>query len=136
MIRIIAIGRLKDQNIRGAFEEYLKRIQRFARLEVQELKDEARIPGKPSRGTVVALDERGMSLTSQELAEFIMEKSLAGDLTFIIGGPDGLKDEVKARADLVLSLSRMTFTSQMTRLILIEQIYRALTIIKGVGYHR
>jgi 23S rRNA (pseudouridine1915-N3)-methyltransferase len=137
VIRIIAVGRLKDPNTRGAFEDYRKRIGRFARLEVIELKDEERIRGHLEKGgVIVALDEGGMALTSKELAEFIKEKSLSGDVTFVIGGPEGLKGDVKARADLVLSLSRFTFTSQMARLILIEQIYRALTIIKGVGYHR
>jgi len=131
------VGRLKDPNLRAAFEDYHRRIQRFARLEVAELRDEGGMARALERGgTVVVLDRAGTALSSQELAEFIKEKSLSGDVVFVIGGPDGLPEEVKARAELLMSLSRMTFTSQMARVILAEQIYRALTIIRGVGYHR
>lgn len=137
MIRIVAVGKLKDQDIKVLFQDYLKRSMRFARVDVVELKDEGRISALLEKGgMVVALDEGGENMTSTGFADFIKARSLAGDITFVMGGPEGLKDDVKERADITLSLSKMTFTSQMARLILIEQIYRALTIIKGIGYHK
>ena len=84
----------------------------------------------------MALDEGGKNMTSREFGDMIKDRSLAGDITFVLGGPDGLMDHVKEGAEMTLSLSKMTYTSQMARLILMEQIYRAMTLIKGVGYHR
>ncbi|HDY74349.1 MAG TPA: 23S rRNA (pseudouridine(1915)-N(3))-methyltransferase RlmH, partial [Euryarchaeota archaeon] len=76
------------------------------------------------------------NLTSHAFAEFIKKQELAKNIVFILGGPSGLSPSVLEKADHRLSLSRMTFTSQLARLILIEQIYRAYTIIKGVKYHK
>ena len=137
MIRIIAVGKLKDQDIRGLFDDYLKRTKRFARVDVVEIKDHAKITEHlGNKELVVALDEGGVVMTSTEFADFIKKRSLEADITFVLGGPEGITDHVRERMDMTLSLSRMTYTSQMARLILMEQIYRALTIIKGVGYHR
>jgi 23S rRNA (pseudouridine1915-N3)-methyltransferase len=137
MIRIVAVGRLKDPNIRASFDEYRKRLTGSTRLEVLELK-EGKNPldyVKPVN-MVVALDEGGENLTSHALAQFLKENELTKDVVFIIGGPDGLNPNIIEKADKRLSLSQMTFTSQLTRLILIEQLYRAYTIIKGVKYHK
>lgn len=137
MIRIVAVGKLKDQDIRGLFDDYLKRTKRFVRVVVMELKSDDQISAQLEKGGfVVALDEMGGVMTSREFGNLIKDRSLAGDITFVLGGPDGLMDHVKERADMTLSLSKMTYTSQMARLILMEQIYRAMTLIKGVGYHR
>ncbi len=137
MIRIIAVGRLKDPNLRASFDEYRKRLTGFTRLEVLELKEGKNPldyirPGE----TIVALDEKGENLSSHNLAEFLKEKKLTKNIAFIIGGPDGLNPSIIEEADKRLSLSKMTFTSQLSRLLLIEQIYRAYTIIKGVKYHK
>jgi 23S rRNA (pseudouridine1915-N3)-methyltransferase len=137
MIRIVATGRLKDPNIRAGFDEYHKRLTSFTRLDVLELKDGKNPLDYVKPGElIVALDEGGENLTSHALAEFIKKHELAKNIVFVIGGPEGLNSSILENADLHLSLSRMTFTSQLARLILIEQIYRAFTIIKGVKYHK
>lgn len=137
MIRIIATGRLKDLNLRAGFDEYKKRLTGFTRLEVLELKDgknplDYTRPGE----LIIALDESGENFTSNGLAQFLKKHELTKDILFILGGPEGLNPEIINKADYRLSLSPLTFTSQLARLILIEQIYRAYTIIKGVKYHK
>ncbi|GBE56543.1 ribosomal RNA large subunit methyltransferase H [archaeon BMS3Bbin16] len=137
MIRIIAVGRLKDLGLRAGFDEYRKRLTGFTRLEVLELKNGKNPLDYIRPGELaVALDEKGENLTSHAFAEFIKKQELAKNIVFILGGPSGLSPSVLEKADHRLSLSRMTFTSQLARLILIEQIYRAFTIIKGVKYHK
>ncbi len=137
MIRIIALGKLKDPNLRTSFGEYHKRLTGFTRLEVLELKNGKNPLDYVKTGElVVALDEGGENLSSHELAGFIKKQELTRGVVFILGGPEGLNPSVIEKADQRLSLSKMTFTSQLARLILIEQIYRAFTIIKGVKYHK
>jgi 23S rRNA (pseudouridine1915-N3)-methyltransferase len=89
------------------------------------------------RGLVVALDETGTAMTSRELARFL-ERSLAerGEVTFLLGGADGLSSDLVGESAATLSLSRLTFTHEMARVVLLEQIYRALSILKGTPYHR
>ncbi len=137
MIRIIALGKLKDPNLRTSFDEYRKRLTGFTRLEVLELKNgKSPLDYVKTGELIVALDEGGENLSSHELAGFIKKQELTRDVVFILGGPEGLNPSVIEKADQRLSLSKMTFTSQLARLILIEQIYRAYTIIKGVKYHK
>jgi 23S rRNA (pseudouridine1915-N3)-methyltransferase len=137
MIRIVAVGRLKDPNLKAGFDEYRKRLAGFTRLGVLELKNGKNPLDYVKPGElVVVLDESGESLSSTALAGFIKKHQLTKDVVFVIGGPDGLDGSILEKADLRLSLSKMTFTSQIARLILIEQIYRAYTIIKGVKYHK
>ncbi|MFV2040468.1 MAG: 23S rRNA (pseudouridine(1915)-N(3))-methyltransferase RlmH [Candidatus Hydrothermarchaeales archaeon] len=137
MIRLIAVGRLKDTNLRACFDEYIKRLTGFTRVEVLELKNGKNPLDYVKPGElVVALDESGENLTSHALADFIKRHQLTRDVVFILGGPNGLTPETIEKADHQLSLSKMTFTSQLARLLLIEQIYRAFTIINGAKYHK
>jgi len=119
MIRLIAVGRLKDPNLRAGFDEYIKRLTGFTRVEVLELKN-GKNPSDYIRPNdlVVALDEGGENLTSHALAELIKQHQLTKDIVFILGGPEGLDTTVLKKANLCLSLSKMTFTSQFARLLL------------------
>lgn len=142
MIRIIAVGKLKNQHLAGLADDYRRRLRPYTQLEVVELRDqdparEARQMldhlGRGGGPHLVALDERGRDLSSQDLADVL---GAHGSLGFLVGGADGLTDEVRQRADLVFSLSRLTFTHEMARVLLLEQIYRGFTILRGLPYHR
>jgi len=143
MIRIVAVGRLKDRRLADLADDYQRRIRPLAPLTVTELKDqtpdrEARqfleVLGAPGGHTlVVALDERGESVDSRGLAELIGGH---GSLTFLVGGADGLAESVRARADRRLQLSRLTLTHEWARVLLLEQVYRGLSILRGLPYHR
>jgi len=152
MIRIIFVGRVKEDWLKEQIDEYVKRMGRFTRVQVDEVKDE-KILGKDyekikkAEGErilnlldddyLIALDANGKSLDSPEFAKALKK---AGDenkrMTFVIGGALGLHDDVLKRCNLKLSLSRMTFTNQMVRLLLVEQVYRAFTILEGMEYHK
>ncbi len=154
MIKIIAVGRLKDKHIAALCNDYLKRISRFYKISTIEVKDEpisvnnstehiiakegARILEKIGRQDyVVVLDLRGNLWSSENLAQFIEERQGKGhDIVFAIGGSLGLSEEVINRADLSLCLSNMTFLHEMARLIILEQIYRAFKINNGHTYHK
>lgn len=141
LFKIIAVGKLKDKSLAAKSAEFAKRIQAFGKLEIVELKDGvkekecARILEalEKERGLIIVLSEDGKELTSQEFSGMIA--SADRKMIFVIGGPCGLSDEVKKRGDAVLALSRMTFTHEMARFFLTEQIYRAITIAKGIKYH-
>ena len=141
LIKIIVIGKLKNKQISALADEFIKRIRFDAKIEVQEFKDSDK-EGENRRilkvlakeqGYIIALSEDGKLFKSEKLAEKI--NAIHKKLVFIIGGPYGLSDQLKARADLTLSLSPMTFTHEMARFLLLEQIFRAITIIKGRNYH-
>ncbi len=157
-IRIICMGKVREPYLADGISEYLKRLRIFTHLEVLDLPDE-KVPDRASDAeirkltekeglrmlnsinpadSVVALDVAGTGWSSEDLAEHIgeWELSVRGDVIFLIGGSLGLSDAVIRRADIRLSLSRMTFTHQMVRLILLEQIYRAFMIRTGRPYHR
>ena len=140
MIRILAVGKLKDHRLADLAAEYVRRIAPLAACEVVDLRDQG--PAKEGAemarrlGTatfVVAMDEHGDDLTSVDLAALL---GAHGSLTFLIGGPDGLGPAARARADRVLSLSPLTFTHETARFLLLEQIYRGLAILRGHPYHR
>ena len=153
-IGILTVGKTKDKEIGPLIERYLGKLRHYLKIEYVELPDvkecragdpEAQkaaegklILGKTTPGDcVVLLDEKGKELTSRELSEFLTESfnRLQNTLWFVIGGPYGFSAEVYGRADRKLSLSRLTFTHEMARAILAEQIYRAMTIIRGEPYH-
>jgi 23S rRNA (pseudouridine1915-N3)-methyltransferase len=152
-IKLITIGKNKQAFIKAGILEYQKRISPFLSLELIELPDvslsktnnieivkkkEAEILQKKILPTdfVVCLDEKGQNFTSLQFARFIGEKlNLSGDLVFIVGGVYGLAKNISENCDLLLSFSRFTFTHQMIRLIFLEQLYRAITILKGKQYH-
>jgi 23S rRNA (pseudouridine1915-N3)-methyltransferase len=150
LIRFVWVGRTRDAAAAGWIEEYRRRIGRFCPVEIEEIRDAAgkgrdraaresrelasRLSG---RGLLIALDERGRELTSEEFAGFL-ERSLGShpELTFILGGSEGLEGDLVASAGVRLSLSRLTFTHELARVLLLEQVYRAFTILKGTPYHR
>jgi 23S rRNA (pseudouridine1915-N3)-methyltransferase len=139
MIRILAVGKLKDPRLADLCADYGRRIGRWSALEIIELKDQDpereadAMLSKLGTGPVHALDERGDALTSRDMAALL---AAHGSPTFLIGGPDGLGEAARRRADRRLSLSRMTFTHETARYLLLEQIYRGLAIDRGHPYHR
>jgi 23S rRNA (pseudouridine1915-N3)-methyltransferase len=151
-LRLLVVGRDRSGLYAPAVAEYLGRLQRYGRCELVEVAEARRHAGTPlarseegaallrhlaPRERVVALDERGKELTSPELARRV-EAWLAGgrDVTLVVGGSDGLAPEVLARADETLALSRMTLAHRLARLVLVEQLYRAMTIVRGEPYHK
>ena len=141
----IWVGKAKDKNWRALQDEYLQRLSHFVKCEVVEIRDSDkqtegnRILEKLNQNTFVcALEVGGEAITSQELAITIENWQNKGlkEVSFIVGGADGLSPEVAERADLRLSLSFLTFTHEMARVVMLEQLYRACTIIKGFPYQR
>lgn len=140
-IKIIYIGKNKHDYIDQAEKEYLKMLNKYCDLEIVVLKDEKSLEKNieklsKTQEAVVVLDEKGLEMSSIEFSRFISTQKIVGKLTFIIGGPDGLSQSVKNKANNLISVSRMTFTHQFVRLILLEQIYRAFEIEKGSQYHK
>jgi 23S rRNA (pseudouridine1915-N3)-methyltransferase len=149
--RIVAVGRPAAGPLRDAIEEYEKRASRYWPLEIVEVRAE---PGKSLNaadvrrreaerlleravGTIVALDERGRSLTTDAFATWVAERrDRAEDTSFVIGGAFGLDDSVRQRAALVLSVAPWTLQHELARLVLAEQLYRAGTILRGEPYHK
>lgn len=144
-ITLVTIGKLKEKFLVDGVEEYLKRIKNFAKVDVKEISECRTVDeeGKkllaqvPRDSFLIVLDVVGVEMSSEKLAEKISSLTLRGisDITFLIGGAFGLSEEVRQAADLRLSLSKMTFTHQMARLIIVEQIYRTFKINRGEPYH-
>jgi 23S rRNA (pseudouridine1915-N3)-methyltransferase len=157
-ITIISVGKIKEKFYTDAIKEYAKRLSKFCKFTEEEIPDEradesfspaeieqvktkegSRILSKIPKGSyVVALDVRGILLSSEELAKKISRLAVEGtsEITFIIGGSNGLSDEVLSSADFKLSFSKMTFPHQLFKVILTEQIYRAFKINAGESYHK
>ncbi|MBO8434182.1 MAG: 23S rRNA (pseudouridine(1915)-N(3))-methyltransferase RlmH [Tyzzerella sp.] len=157
-ISIICVGKLKEKYWNMAIDEYSKRLGKYVKLEIIEVPDEKapetmsaseeeivkRKEGErilkniKSDGYCVALAINGKNLSSEELSEFIEKTTVRGvsHIYFVIGGSLGLSKEVLDRANYYLSFSRMTFPHQMMRVILLEQIYRAIKISKNEPYHK
>lgn len=142
-INIVCVGKIKEQFYRSAVEEYLKRLSRFAKVEIKEIAegrnpdDEAEAILKASKGKIIALCIEGEKYSSEGLAGYVRGLIDRGEeATFVIGSSFGLAAEVKAKAHLKLSFSDMTFPHQLMRVILCEQIYRAFMIISGSEYHK
>lgn len=152
-ISIISIGKLKESYWKEAEAEYLKRLSAFTKVEMMEHKEigfsekdnvesikekEAKIilNSLPQSSYIIALDPKGKESTSETLSKTISDlEHTSSHLTFIIGGPLGLHESVFKKTNLKLSLSLLTFTHQMTRVILLEQLYRAYMIKSGKSYH-
>ena len=135
---IRAIGKIKEKWMREGIEEYSKRLKPVVKVDVLE-SDEEKMPENPSAAVKgkVLLDMNGKKVSSEELAAWIAQKTIMGTshFYFIIGGPYGNGKNIQARADLKLSMGPMTFTHQMARLILFEQLYRAVKINHHEPYH-
>lgn len=147
--KFVWVGKTRDRNWMALQDEYLRRLSHFAKIEVAEVRDAAvpnsvqlegnAILNRLNQSTFVTLlDVKGQHLSSHELAAAIEKWQIRGirEVGFVIGGADGVSPEVADRADLALSLSFLTFTHEMARVILLEQLYRAFTIIKGFPYQK
>ncbi len=153
-VNLLCVGRLSLSYLNEGCAEFAGRLKRYLPLSITEIKEhktgrkqdlqriiategenlEQRIPA----GTfVIALDQRGKSLSSEKLAELMSDHMVRSipEWTLLIGGPYGLSETLRKRADLILSLSTMTLTHQMARLLLLEQLYRCCTIIRNEPYH-
>ncbi len=147
--RFIWIGKTKDRNWKALQEEYLKRLSHFVRCEVAEIRDSAKhesaeIEGKRilevlnPKTFAVLLDVSGKPISSHELSGKIehWQNSAMKEVSFIIGGFEGASPDIRERADYLLSLSFLTFTHEMARVILLEQLYRGYSILKGFPYQK
>ncbi|MBI2389778.1 MAG: 23S rRNA (pseudouridine(1915)-N(3))-methyltransferase RlmH [Deltaproteobacteria bacterium] len=140
-IRVVAVGKLKEAHYRDAVDEYLGRLKRYATIEEVEIKEgpqvaQAMRKAIPPRAHVVALTIDGKMRSSEELAARL--EDLAGrtpEVVFVIGGADGIPAEIVKTANETLSLGKMTLPHRLARLVLVEQVYRAMTIRKGEPYH-
>ena len=156
-ITIVCAGKIKEKYLTAGIAEFMKRLKPFAQVEIREIHEE-KMPDSPSDAEkeqvltregekllklvpegsyLFVLDVFGKEKSSEELAASIDKLGLSGrsNITFLIGGAFGLSSEVRKAADELLSFSRMTFTHQMVRLLLVEQIYRAFKILRGEKYH-
>lgn len=157
-IKIIAVGSIKEDYWRVALEEYTNRLSLYTKVEICEVKDEPAPPHMSkvlqekvklkegtkilnkikSKNLVVAVDLNGPQRDSETFAKYLDSLFIRGnsEIVFVIGGSLGLSPEVQSRADEVVTMSKMTFTHQMTRVILLEQIYRAFKINRNETYHK
>ena len=156
-ITIACVGKLKEKYLTTAVEEFVKRLTPFCRVNIKSINEE-KMPENPSAATkkqvlaketqrllslipdnsyVIALDVAGKMISSPELSEKISKLTLAGKshITFVIGGAFGYTEALRKRADFLWSFSRLTFTHQMIRVLLLEQIYRAFKIMRNEKYH-
>ncbi len=138
-LTVLAVGRLKEQWLEEGAAEYEKRVRARLPLEIIEAKDEAALLQRiPPRSELWVLDERGKELSSEELSRAIGERMSRGEsgIAFAIGGADGHGPAVLERARVRWSLGRLTLPHRLVRVILLEQLYRALAILRGEPYHR
>ena len=157
-VTVISVGKVKDKYLQLGIDEFKKRLSRFCKLELIEVKDEAlaeKLSAKdldivrekegrlilsklPEIAYVVAMDIDGKQLSSEQLADKIRDVATYGQshIVFVIGGSVGLADEIKKCADMKLSFSKMTFPHQLFKLMLLEQVYRAFKINVNESYHK
>ena len=149
-INLVCVGNLKDKFFVDACNEYKKRLSRFCDLYIIECKEYTNFENpeqtkqaegqeilKNLKGFVVLCDVKGKSLSSENLADKIKNLSQqTSEITFVIGGSNGVSQEVKDKANFLLSVSTMTFPHRLFRVMLLEQIYRAFTINNNIKYHK
>ena len=149
MIKIICLGNIKETYLKEALQEYQKRISKYTKLEIIELRDEKDTANPlkkekenilkhiSEKDNIVILDIKGKEYTSEEFATFInKELTLNSNITFIIGSSYGLDEEIKKLTNKKISFSHITFPHQLFRVILLEQIYRAFKILNNETYHK
>ena len=156
-IKIYCIGKIKEQYLKDGINEYVKRISPYSAIEIIEVAD-SKVKDNPNDSDIskakneegervlkvlrndylIGLDLNKPEFTSEEFAQFINKKFVEGgsNISFVIGGSYGLSDALKARCNSSISLSKLTFLHQMTRLIVLEQIYRAFKILNNETYHK
>ena len=138
-ILIFAVGRIKERYLQEGVQEYLGRLRHYFPTEIVELRADSDLAKQlPPRTRLVILDEAGQSITSVGLSQKMAETMQRGipSLAFLIGGADGISSAVKQQGELILSLSALTLPHRLVRLILLEQLYRAATILRNEPYHR
>lgn len=151
---VLAVGQRMPAWIDSGFQEYARRMPRHARIELREIRPERRTAGSvtarvleaerdrilaalPARCEAIVLDERGAALTTAQLAaEITRWQAEGGEVAWIIGGPDGLHPDLKRRPARLVSLSAMTLPHGLVRVLLAEQLYRAVSLLSGHPYHR
>lgn len=153
-VTLLAIGKTQAKYLTQGIDDFLRRLRHYVPVDLQLLPDIKSTRGlseaqqKEKEGVdfmaqltatdrVVLLDERGREYTSREFSEMLQKEMLSGvkRLVFVIGGPYGFSEAMYARADALVSFSRMTFSHEMIRLFFVEQVYRAMTILRGEPYH-
>jgi 23S rRNA (pseudouridine1915-N3)-methyltransferase len=137
-LRIVWPGKTRNLQIAGLSKDYIHRIRRFLPLEISEVKESKLDAAVGAADRVVVLDPEGKSWSSEQFARFLQQhlNSDSRRLTFVIGDYRGLPEAVKQRADVRWSLSSLTFTHEIARVLVLEQIYRALTILRNVPYSK
>ena len=155
LIRILTIGKPKKKYLIQGITDYLERLKHYCKIEIEELKEPAKSSKTPdiqivkleaekisskiqSKDFVISMDRNGEMLGSEGLAKLIQNgmNQNRNSIIFVIGGEIGLDKKILKKSDKILSLSKMTFTHDMSRLILLEQLYRAFTILAGQKYHK
>ena len=153
-VQLIVIGKTTEKYLVQGENEYLKRLKHYLRVEtnvISDLKNTKKLTEEQQKQKegelilnqltetdfVVLLDENGKLYSSVDFSDFIEKKTISGlkNLVFVVGGPYGFSNDLYARANAEISLSKMTFSYQMVRMIFLEQLYRAMTIIRGEPYH-
>jgi len=151
-LRVVWIGKTRSKELSALIDDFLERLRRFVSVDITEIRDpragddqrqlaaeeERLLAALDSGDRVVVLDPAGQSWSSKQVSQFL-DKHLRSDprhLTFVIGGYGGLSDKVKARGERLWSLSPLTFTHEMTRLLVVEQLYRAMCILKNHPYSK
>lgn len=138
-VTILAIGRLRDRPVAALCEDYLKRARRHLPVQIVECRNDAELLRRlPAEGRVVLLDAGGRVYDSPGFARWLDQQMTYGRtaLTFVLGGAAGFSDAVRKRGDDTLSLGPMTLPHRLARVVLVEQIYRALSILRGEPYHK
>ncbi len=147
--RFVWVGKTREKNWRALQEEYLRRLSHFVKCEITEIKDSAAREGPEIEGKrilellnpksfVVLLDVKGKPHSSHQLSAAVenWQNRDLKEITFVIGGADGVSESISEKADYLLSLSFLTFTHEMARVVLLEQLYRAYSILKGFPYQK
>lgn len=152
-ITLLVVGKTTDSHIQALLQDYQKRLGHyipFSLTVIPELKNTKSLTSEQQKQAegelilrnmtastdMILLDERGKEFRSVEFADYVQKKMSSGrDLVFVVGGPYGFSEAVYQRANVQISLSQMTFSHQMVRLFFVEQIYRAMTILRGEPYH-
>lgn len=154
-IKLVWIGKTKSSSIRSLLSDYLKRVHHMSSCEIVEARDLSKrkhlrgaelveAEGKellkhvPDSSRLVVLDETGTQYTSRDFARWLESEQNSGTrmITFLIGGPEGLSRTAASQAHLILSMGKMTWTHEICRVLLLEQIYRAMCILRKIPYHR
>lgn len=135
---VLAVGKLRDRHLAALIDDYSARARHHLPLEIVEVEDDQALARRwPAEGETIALEVTGASWSTEELARQLERRMTRGTrtVTFVIGGADGIPPALSSRAGLRLSLSALTLPHRLARLLLCEQLYRALTIIRGEPYH-